>query len=698
MLGKRFFVLISVFGLSLSCVHEAFGDTDKNLPQSLERLKSVRQAIQQKTLTLLVLLKRLEGEETGEMRQQVKIIKPTAAIHETDNEESRTLIEVRLNDEFPVLEQRDRWYRIPLRDGREGWVHEDNIQPFSVPVVKPPSSSGRDAILPIASDLIKDINAGQESSAKLLSGMEETYRQMPDSGKQTNFMLFREMMQERDKITEYHILANRFYNKYAPSQLPSGSPVAGMPAGISGQLSMLAGKSSHETEQLQFLTSRDIELTTALPLGQRSKATASFSSRSEVIETPYSANDVQLGYAYQSPAGLNLNTTLTYNGYTDQAYARNNFNQTGVGFNLNCPLKTSSVLFAQGNYTNKDYKDQGSNGYRGGQFNTGLRLKAGLQTQWTLSMQGIIQKSDISFLDFNRFMPQVQWLRRTDGGSRGARFEFETIGYTQEAKNNNFGRQLFDFLWSQNGTQRQLTVVAKQFPNNQGQSYVKFEGQTGWRKGNASKFSRTRLSLLWVQFTQTGAVQNNYADLRVDQSTGGMKTSLDFSLFGRFWSKPDQVAMRNHLLDIYGRWGWKFSRFQIGPLVGAHLLLNKHAKVFKRDGNSLRAGLDCSANFTVGGVTIDGSLRYEKDFVFGKELSIDVNSGQLTYGDVVVRRPRTIQVAFGAQIPISRDLDFRLDMSSYSIDTDLNDKTSINPVATRSRFVIKGGYIYRFGS
>jgi hypothetical protein len=685
--------------LCLVCPFKAFSDSSKDMQQSLEELKSLRQEIQQKTLPLLVLMKQLEGTAVAAPQQRVKVIKPVATIRETDNVASRTLLVARLSDEFLVIEQRDQWYRIRLADGREGWIHEDVIQVFSAPAspssVEKKTQAPQDTknLLTLAADLIKTINAKQDTAAQILSSLEESYRQLPETERQKLLPIYSSIVQERNKITEYHVYANHFYEKYAAFQQIPSTPTVRLPRGINGQLSIQTGKSAYESQGDESLTSRDLNFTGSMRLNDRSQVTAALTNRSEVIQTPYGTNDVRLAYVYRSPTGLHLNSYASYNKYDDKNFERNNFKELGAGLNLSYPLSAKSHFFTDLAFNNKAYQEEGSNDYSGGQLNTGFRIRTNPNTQLDLALRGLVQSSDISFLDFRRFVPQFQYLRKTRGGSFGAKLEFEQIGYAEEAKSNDFRRERLDLVWSTNGSQRQITVTGKQFPNNENFNYLKLGLQSRWQSTRGLSFSRTGLSLLYVHHPQGSEQQVDYLDVRADRASSGKSSYLDLSLFGRAWRSSD----RDHLVDFYSRLGLKISKVQVGPVVGAHLLLNKEGSAIKRDGNSFRAGLDLRSQFTINKASVNFAFGYEKAFVYGNEIAIDQNTGELTTGEVAERNPTTLQFSAGLRMPIVQAIDFELDIRRYEIDLDVSDEVSINPVSSRSRLHVLAGLGYRFG-
>ena len=92
------------------------------------KLKEIATELNQNVLPLLTMIKEFEKNGTLPAYKVVRIIKPNSTVKETDNIKSLTLTEVRIDEEFPIILESDRWYRIKTRDNREGWIQEENVQ------------------------------------------------------------------------------------------------------------------------------------------------------------------------------------------------------------------------------------------------------------------------------------------------------------------------------------------------------------------------------------------------------------------------------------------------------------------------------------------------------------------------------------------------------------------------------------------
>ncbi len=307
-------------------------------------------------------------------------------------------------------------------------------------------------------------------------------------------------------------------------------------------------------------------------------------------------------------------------------------------------------------------------------------------------MRGRVQQSDISFLDYVRLIPNVnvRWL--TGNGSFSVRGEAENLTYDTEAEGNNFNRGRVDLEWAGGVSTSTFTLTAKQFPNNESFDYMKFRFRNRWNKRSGSTFGRTTLSLQYVYFTQQVTQLTNYVDLRFDRNSSGEKAYFDLNLFGRYWEETG----REHSVDMFSRFGIKYEQFQVGPAVGATLLLNPDDLQVERDGNSFRAGIDARANAAFREATIYGNFRYQKSLVYNSEISIDSSTGLVTEGELKSRMPTTIQFSAGVQVPLISALDLKVDMSYYNVDLDISDDISTNPVQSRKGLRFLAGVSYRF--
>ena len=103
--------------------------------KDVSQMTELEQKIRQESIALLSLIKQMRpekaesaGEKTVEMARSII---DGAEVHEAMDLNSRIIYGARISEEFEILERNDRFYKVRLRDGREGWILESNLQVFS---------------------------------------------------------------------------------------------------------------------------------------------------------------------------------------------------------------------------------------------------------------------------------------------------------------------------------------------------------------------------------------------------------------------------------------------------------------------------------------------------------------------------------------------------------------------------------------
>lgn len=660
-----------------------------------DEIITVRQQIQKSTASFLLISKQLtQGEQSVQSTEEfVQITDQRVPVRELDLESSPALTEVLEGDEFKLIEQRNDWLNIELEDGREGWVRREYVQIIERGIRGESSVSWDPRIRQMTEQLYLDIQSQYERAKQLFGEFDEIYDDLSSSEKTEASDVYSAYQAEKEKIQTYRAYANHYHEKIAT--VPSvqiASAVGGQrEIGFQGTASLRLGTSSYEAATKQSTTSRNVNLNGAVILSPQSRLNVNLSHNNDVVQTPYTSNDLNLSYQHQTDGGTRLRGSVLYNSYNDEAFDRNNFQNVGVGANVDHPLNDKTRVFGDIKANSKSYDVEDGNGFEGAAFNSGLNYN-GAKTQANVGVRGRVQNSDVSFLDFMRVIPNaaVRWL--TDGGSFGIRAEAEQLTYATEAEGNNFNRGRMDLQWSGRTNSTSLILIAKQYPNNEAFDNYRLRLQNQWNKSKNIGSARTALSLQYVYHSQEETQLTNYVDLRFDRNSSGQRAYFDLNLFGRYWEETG----RDHRVDLFSRFGFKFNQFQIGPAIGAQLLLNQDDLQIERNGNSFRLGIDARANAAIQKATLYGTLRYQKALVYNSEISINTSTGTVTQGDLQSRMPTTIQFSAGVQVPIIDALDFKIDASYYNVDLDISDEISINPVQTRSGLRVLAGVSYRF--
>jgi len=606
------------------------------------------------------------------------------------------LLNARLNEEFPILEKRDEWYHIRLIDGREGWIHENDLQVISEAQTGAGfSQSDLGDVLEFSVQALTKIKARRDSAAQIYSRVTNYFENLPAAEKESRTAAYAKIKTTREQINRFASYVTHYHQKYALMYLPPVNKTSLLDH-TRGALTFLIGNSMYENIETKSATSRNIAFTGRKVLNDRSEISADFNTRREILQTPYTTNNYRLVYRYNFARGLRLTNYLGVNTFADDSLARNSFNQWNAGYNLYYLLKPGMEIFNDFNFLKKNLKEDGPNAYSNGLLNAGLRYRPDSHTLWTFATRGLIQSSDAAYLDFQRYVPQVVYQRQNRDGFFQGLFDWEILGYGDEAQQNNYQRERLEFQWQRPRSTRRVLLSAKQYPHNERLNYFKLGGEMQWLRYQPGSSTRTNMSLLFALFPQMTEQGGNYLDFRMDRSQTKSRLFNDFNVFARLWSDPNGPIRRYHLIDFYQSIGYNWGTFRLGPLLGAHLLIHSDEKFFRKDGNSLRTGVDLKGNFMIQRAILNISAQYEYDILFGEEVVINPNTGEITPGELATRNPTTLQLLLDFRVPVSRSFDFQMLINKYKINLDLGDDEADRLLATRDRVTFLAGLVYRF--
>jgi len=668
---------------------------ETELREIQDEIVNFRQQVQKNTASFLLISKQITQSENSVLSTDefVQITDQRVIVQELDLETSSAISKVLEGDEFKLIEQRNDWLNIELEDGREGWVRRENVQIIEKEVRSERPISVDPRIRQMTEQFYSDIQSQYEHAEQLFEEFDEIYDDLSTSEKTEVSSLYTAYQVEKEKIQTYRAYANHYHKKIAsiPSELLASTDGGQKDIGFQGTGSLRLGTSSYEAATKQSTSSRNVNVHGAVIFSPQSRLNVNINHNNDVVQTPYTSNDLNLSYQHQTETGTQLRGSVLYNSYNDEALDRNNFKNVGIGANVEHPISNKTRVFGEINANSKNFDDEDGNGFESAAFNSGLNYN-GAKTQSNIGVRGRVQNSDVSFLDFMRVTPNasVRWF--TGSGSFGIRAEAEQLTYATEAEGNNFNRGRVDLQWSGRTNSTSLILIAKQYPNNEAFDNYRLRLQNQWNKTKDYGSARTALSVQYVYHTQQDTQLANYVDLRVDRNSSSQRAYFDLNLFGRYWEDTD----RSHRVDLFSRFGFKFNQFQIGPAIGAQLLLNQNDLQIEQNGNSFRLGVDARANAAIESATVYGSLRYQKSLVYNSEISINTSTGAVTQGELQSRIPTTIQFSAGVQVPIMDALDFKVDASYYNVDLDISNEISINPVQTRTGLRVLGGVSYRF--
>lgn len=713
------FTSICIILMTVFYTPKGFAELGTEFAQGNERLKIINAEMRKKVLPMLLIIKELDKDKSPAPAKIAKVIQTSITVRETHNPQSDSIFTAQMSDNFPILTKHDQWYQIVLLDGREGWIHENAVQVIisQEPTVSETemkfTDSQRQEMYALISDWMSEINNQNKIAAEIFSTMQQTYNNLTLSEKQQHFASYESIIKEDAQIAKYYTYARHFYQPYDKIiNEVELMPSATFQKKFRAQASLNLGKSSYDYDKKYSETARNINLNGVLTLDERSQVAFGLNSRKEVIATPFSTNDFFVGYVNRLKNGLHIDSRVSYNNYSAEKSARNNFGRFGARINAKYPLKSGTQLFGYFNHINKNFKEEAGNSYASNQFNFGARMKKSRKKEIIYNFQGMIQSSDINYLKFNRFTPRIRYIQHLSGNRVfGAIADIDYIGYGEEMKSNNYIREKIDLKWADKSNDlnktKHVKFLLKQFPNNDSFNYFKLSGDYKWQQG-VSGFGLATSNSIYALITYfpKGEGQVDYIDLRYDRLTSTQDYYFDFNIYGRFWSRAGKASQIDNVLNLYSRIGpivsdvkigpVFISRLKVGPTLAAHICYNKDEEFIKKDGNSIRFGFEFQGYFRIKNLTGNFAYIIEKSHVYGHEVEIDVNTGDTEYGKLVKRNPKSVQFRLGARAPVTRDLDFQLNISFFNIELDVDEKTSINPIENRSKMNFMGGLVYRF--
>ena len=394
---------------------------------------------------------------------------------------------------------------------------------------------------------------------------------------------------------------------------------------------------------------------------------------------------MNLAYHYEAPAGTRLRTSFNYQDYEDALINQNSYMNLGGGLNIEHPLSATTRIIGDVHGQTKSFDLEGGNDLQGVQFNTRIDYR-GEKTMVNAGIRGRLQSSDVAFLDYRRLIPNIRLTCRTGNGNISLFAEGEQLAYGPAAEANNFNRVRADLEHSRSGNRIQFSLISKQFPNNDNFDNLKFRILRQRSHRSDGRFGRSTVYAQYTWHTGDAGLMSNFLDLRYDRNVSGGNSYMDIGAFGRYW----EDAGREHRVGVYSRFGFSFSGIQIGPVVGADILIDSNNPDLKQLGNSFRAGADGRGNFMIRQATVYSSVRYQYTFIY---------SGFTAEGDTEMRNPVTLEITTGARIPIARLFDLQLDLRYYSLDFDYPDPGEVLPVLPvqqQSGLRYLAGISYRF--
>jgi hypothetical protein len=678
--------------------------------QDLQSLQALEKTIRRESLAFLSLVQKMKPEKKSAARRRTvekgKVVRSRCQVYDTLDEGGRVLYSPRLNEEFTILDREDAYCRVRLADGREGWIEERCLQAFSADEVVNEIKFAGVANSEIGGfmELADKIYAALARQNQAAAAIYAKYR--PAGLAETGTI--RQIRRAYTAIGRYFRYGDYFYQEYIRDRKLIASRDAAALAKLSAWAELFLGTANHASEAASGQSaenrggSRDIVLGASYALRENSQLEVAFSDRREIIQTPFGATALQAGYSLRPSESLDLHAAVSYNTYRDEVNDLNDFSQLSLKTDVRFDLSPKQTIRLDYTFTSSSFANDPGAGFANHALSAGFRLQAQRGGSFHVQLRTNLETSDSAFHQFVYLAPSLGYERQKAAGGWGLKFAFELLSFRElELKNFNRLSLSFDSAGRRGGSARNagLALIYKTYAHNEQSNYLQLGGKyTALASGRDRRlFSVSVSSNL---FTAHGA--NSHSELRLDYGGDAGRFFSNITLYGRFWHRPQAAGSgpaKPHVIDLYAALGLRSATFKIGPVLALHAQVapGEGVSFFKKDGNLFRVGALAEGSLKLparGSLTVNAA--YEYGFVYNDEIAIDLGSGSLTTGDVVLRHPTTFRVSGQLAIPILARLEFASRVSFYKIATDMDPTISINPIAANRMFLALCGIRYRY--
>jgi hypothetical protein len=697
------------------------------ISESLPQLKKISSEINQNVLPLLALIKKIEGTGTSATFKVAKIVKPQTSVKEADNANSMTIVNVKMNEEFAILEERDKWYRIKTLDNRAGWVLEEDVQIIvkqSIDVTRNLENFSKEETSALLSQISRYKGVIEElytEAGPLIKEVDEEYGSLTTDRKkavETDYQAFKTY---KEKIEKNYGYAIRFAKPYEDILISPGAPQPSkLPPGdrFKGTVAADIGQSSYNINSESTISGRFV-LDGIYQIDKNTRMNFALNHQNELIQTAFSNSVLNAGLTRQLNSKMSLGANISYDIYDDKASDNNSFGFLRAGINAVINSSRKVNVFANASYQSKDFKNSGNNDYQGIVYMAGTSLTPDSKYNIRIQVQGNIQSGEKDYLNFTQITPQFIYTHKKDKEkSFTLGLDYDILRFTLTSNYNDYRKYKTDLKWRNKINNavlsRYLSLAYKQYPANSKQDYYRMGFIVERRTGQIveQKSSVTSFSYLFnVMANREDNFLRDYLDLRWDRSSVRPKVYSNVNFLTRLYNNLDMAgndtsSYPDHYIDFYGEFGpcfrnvtdgtVKIEVLKIGLVMGGHLFFNFDEDNFNRDGNSVRGGFTVSSNIKILKANLVLGGTYEWSKILCKETSYNPNTGIIVYGENLYRKPTSFQINIDYRQPIKDKWDVHFNLSTYNIRTDATYETSINPVKEKSSLRFSGGLIYRF--
>ncbi len=364
-------------------------------------------------------------------------------MHEAMDLNSRIIFGARISEEFEILERNDRFYKVRLRDGREGWVLESNLQVFSAQAKGAQVSyKGVET-----SEIVRFLDVSEEIFARITQHklvadqISDKYR--GDSGTARSGL--KELTIAYSRIQKYFNYASDFYERYIRNKAPLFASGTTFASRLSAWTELLLGSQSYETQFLQAPNQKNSGLTNDLSFGgsvalsETSRVDLSVATKKDIIQTPYSTTNLDAAYAIAGKEGFRLNAGFNLNTYSDQINDLNDFSRLGLRAAADYHASPKTNLHFEYQFLNNKYSTDDINSYTDHNIMAVGRQQLNPTACLSFQFRSFLESSQSTFHKFSDIEPSIGYEKSGSNSHLDLRFLYETLSFS-ELKLKNYGR------------------------------------------------------------------------------------------------------------------------------------------------------------------------------------------------------------------------------------------------------------------
>ena len=664
-----------------------------------EELQNLEKKVQSESIALNSLIKKVHPDYSEQLESveitKLKIISNQCRVRETIHISSQGLYSPTINEEFKIIDHVDNYYHIELGDGRDGWIHESCGQKITETVEQKNIGS-----------LLSDADIGKylDFSEKIFIKIEENKILADRIIKKNNI---NKNNASYKKIIKYYSLAVGISNKYFKNRKAYITENFSFEKRFSGSTELLLGKANHHQEYLDGIKTdfdegnRDFSLLGGFIINKSSEVNVSFTSQSEVLQTPYKTKNYGIGFNFSGIKKLLLSTNINYNSYDDAFTLNNDYGRFQFDANARHQLSPKSNFSYHYSFLKNNYKIDDVGDYSDQKLSAIANLKLNPMSKLVISMLANFETSDSEFHNFTSLLPSVSLQRKIGDKRTNLKFRYESLVF-EDLELRDYNRLVLSYLINNRDINKRkntdLSVSTKSFPNNDISDYYQIKGRFS-SSIIGKKNKRKSLSLYTNIYPN--ATDNSFTDFRYDYNIVS-EVFTNLSAYYRLWhntfASDTSVTTSPSIVDLSGKFGFKVGPIRVGPTIGLHAILDfDEDEIFKRDGNLFRLGGAAEGTILLPKmINISLMLAYDYGSVYNEELTIASSTGEITLGELQERHPTTLQFTSTISAPLVHNIELIGRINYYKINTDMDEKLSINPIEFTKQMSFQLGIRYRY--